>query len=107
MVNRLAKLGMLAMAGAELIGCGGPGKHETTPRPGETVEQTDAGTVINADLSKLRTRTVKRVKTVCGSIQSIRGTKKYDCPKLLREYRNPQDRGQKCVDCEHDVEETY
>jgi len=104
MGNRLARLGMLAIAGTELIGCGGPGNVET-PRKGETVEQTDAGTKIT--VQKVRTRTVRRIKTTCGSKKALKTTKKWDCPELVREYKDPNNKRQSCVECAHESEETY
>ena len=104
MTSRLAKLGMLVVAGVEVIGCGAQGKPETTPRAGETIEHTDAGVKIKADLRKVQIRTIRKIRTICGTRQAIKETKRYDCPEFIKEYSDPENKRQRCIDCAHEVE---
>lgn len=103
MGNRLARFGITVMAAAELIGCGGPGNHETTPRSGETVERTDAG--IKITVEKPRYVTKRKVYNICGgSVKALRQSKKFDCPELVKDiHRNPKNRREKCITCAREV----
>lgn len=80
-----------------------PGNQETLPK-GTTIEHTDAGHTVTADLKKLQTKTRTKVKTTCGTRRAIRDTRKYDCPEFVKEYKHPTKRGEICVDCAHEVE---
>jgi len=93
---------------AEAIGCGGPGNPETTPKPGETVEHTDAGTKIT--VQKVRTRTVRRVYEICSpSLKILDESKQFDCPIVVKDLtkKERRKRGKKCIKCAREVTETY
>lgn len=97
----MKKTPFLATALALTLGaCIMPDKTDT-PK-GTTIEHTDAGTKI--DISALQSRTVKRIETTCGTKKFIEETKKFACPKLLKEYKSPTNPQKTCIDCEHEVD---
>lgn len=101
MVNRLAQIAMIATAGAELIGCGGMGNPETTPRSGETIERTDAGIRIIADKRKSTLKKVTRTINQCGPGNEIKTLVKNRCETDIKISRKGR---LHCVSCDYEAE---
>lgn len=83
-----------------LCACVTPDKTDT-PK-GTSIEYTDAGTKISEDINQRTLRVVKKIKTTCGTEKYINEISEFDCPKLLKKYKNPDSPGEICIKCEHE-----
>lgn len=89
MANKLAQLGMLAMAGAELIGCGIAPKTETTPR------------VIIADKRNGVVKQVKRTLSQCGPKSELKEIAKNRCESNIK---FKKEGNLNCLSCDYTAE---